>query len=137
MRAARRTGACYYELSFRRTGDLMSTEKRLHPRVNTDFELTIQNAGTFHWTSLRNLSAGGVCVQTDAPQEAGSIVSMQLTLPGDQEMMDIQGRIIWVRQASSTAAPGMGIEFTGISAKHQQKIINFVGNILALLGRSA
>jgi uncharacterized protein (TIGR02266 family) len=114
----------------------MGIEQRIHTRIKTDFELTIQHAGTYPWTSLRNLSAGGVFVQTDTPQEAGSIVSMQLSLPGDKEIMDIQGQVVWIRQASSTTAPGMGIEFTAISSKHQQKIISFIGNILAVLGKS-
>ena len=114
----------------------MGNEKRLHQRIKSNFELTIQHAGTFHWTSLRNLSAGGVFVQTDIPQAVGSIVSMQLTLPVDTEIMDIQGRVMWTRQATSTAGPGMGIEFTSISPEHQQKIVNFIGATLKMLGKS-
>lgn len=114
----------------------MDIDNRLHTRIKTDFELTIQHAGTFHWSSLRNLSAGGVFVQTDTPHDVGSIVTMQLTLPIDKEIMDIQGRVKWIRQAGGKAAPGMGIEFTSISHKHQQKIISFVGNIVAMLGKS-
>jgi uncharacterized protein (TIGR02266 family) len=114
----------------------MGNEKRVHPRVKSDLELTVRHAETFHWTSLRNLSGGGVFVQTDTPQKVGSIVSMQLTLPVDGETMDIQGRVIWIGQAGGTDAPGMGIEFTSISQEHQQKIIKFVGDLLGVLGRS-
>ena len=115
----------------------MGIEKRLNPRVKTNFELKVQYAETFHWTMLRNLSAGGVFVQTETPLDVGSIVSMQLALPVDDEIMDIQGRVMWLQQASKTTAPGMGLEFTSISPKHQQKIINFIGATLKMLGKSA
>lgn len=115
----------------------MDSEKREHPRIKTAFELKIQHAETFHWTSLRNLSAGGVFVQTDAPQAVGSTVSMQLALPVDNEPMDIQGRVMWVREASNPSGPGMGIEFTRISEEHRQKIVDFIGDILGALGKKA
>jgi len=114
----------------------MGIEKRLHTRIKTNFELKVQYAEIFHWTMLRNLSAGGVFVQTETPLDAGSIVSLQLALPVDDEIMGIQGRVKWIQQASSTTAPGMGIEFTSISPEHQQKIVNFIGATLKMLGKS-
>jgi len=114
----------------------MGIENRVQQRVRADLELTIRHAETFHWTSLRNLSGGGVFVQTDTPQKVGSIVTLQLTLPVDEEIMNIQGQVKWIRQAGGTDAPGMGIEFTSISQEHQQRIVKFVGDLLAVLGKS-
>lgn len=104
----------------------MDIDKRLKQRLETDLELTIQHSGKFHWSSLRNLSGGGVFVCTDEPQALYSMVSMQIKLPGDPEIMDVEGRVVWTKQGSNARAAGMGIEFTSISVAHQEKITDYV-----------
>jgi len=108
----------------------MSIEKRLRPRITTDMELIVQHSGKYEWSSLRNLSGGGVFIETDNPRPPDSTLSMQIRLPGDSETLDIEGRVIWIKQGSKASAAGMGIEFTKISAEHQDKITFFVESCL-------
>ncbi len=115
----------------------MDMDKRLHPRVETNFELKIHDGDTFHWTVLRSLSGGGVFVQTDTPLEVGSTVSLELALPVADKAMHIQGRVQWIQPGNETAAPGMGIKFTGISEQQRQNIIRFIGDIVSALGKGS
>jgi uncharacterized protein (TIGR02266 family) len=104
----------------------MSSYKRLMPRTTTNLTLTIQNSGKFEWLSLQNLSGGGAFIKTDYPLPVDSSLALPIRLPGDSEILGIEGRVVWIKQKINSPDAGMGIEFTKISKQHQEKINSFV-----------
>jgi Tfp pilus assembly protein PilZ len=120
----------------------MNSKNRLMPRIAINMKLTIQYSGGFECLSLNNLSGGGVFIRlslsnlsgdgvfikTNNPLPVDYTLAIQATLPGDSEILDIEGRVVWIKINSPDA--GMGIEFTKISTQHQEKINSFVESCL-------
>ncbi len=92
------------------------------PRITRNLEIAFQYSGRFEWSSLLNLSGGGVFIKTNHPLPVDSTLTMQITLPGDSELLDIEGRVVWVKQKINSPDAGMDMEFSEISMQHQEKI---------------
>ncbi|GMU60200.1 MAG: PilZ domain-containing protein [Myxococcales bacterium] len=73
----------------------------------------------------REVSAGGVFVQTPSPMPEGAHVTVRLELPGAQGMT-VLGRVVRTVQGGVLAAAGMGIRFLDLSPSQQRRISDFV-----------
>jgi uncharacterized protein (TIGR02266 family) len=109
----------------------MQEKRQTGARVAATIESTFQHAGAEECSSILNLSSGGVFIIADNPLPIDSELSMRFRLPGDEEMLAVRGRVVWIKQRSSFYPAGMGIQFTEISPEHQKKIHAFVEARLA------
>ena len=104
----------------------MEEQRQAMPRIATNIEITFQNAGASVCSSIVNLSSVGSFIIADNPLPIDSPLSLWFRLPGDPEIMDIKGRVVWIKQSSNAYPAGMGIQFIEISPAHQEKIQSFV-----------
>ncbi len=74
----------------------------------------------------RDISEGGVFIETDKPHQLGTEVSMQFHLSGGREVLQTLGRVVRVRTGSEASPPGMGIEFDELSSEDRSKIDRIV-----------
>ena len=68
------------------------------------------------------LGAGGLFLETEEDLEVGSALKLRFRVPGGEALHEIEGRVVWTRvtkQGQTTAAPGVGIQFTNASAAAQ------------------
>jgi len=108
----------------------MQDKRQSGPRVSAAIEATVQHAGTEVFSSILNLSSGGVFIITDNPMPIDAPLSMRFHLPGDTEIIAVRGRVVWIKQKSSNFPAGIGVQFTEISPAHLEKIQAFVQNHL-------
>jgi PilZ domain len=80
------------------------TQARRHERVPVDFTVTLRWPGLRMADRARDLSEGGLAVETRDPLEPMTLVSMRLELP-HAVPVDLLGRVMWSRGAT------MGIRF--------------------------
>jgi uncharacterized protein (TIGR02266 family) len=67
------------------------------------------------WPALaRNLSRGGVFVETDRLLHRRAELRVALALPELPEAVSSTAQVIWTRTPGSDAAPGMGLRFLGL-----------------------
>lgn len=59
----------------------------------------------------RNISRGGIFVETESPFDPGTLFDFHVSLPSRPEALRLRGRVKWVRRASTEGMLGMGIEF--------------------------
>jgi uncharacterized protein (TIGR02266 family) len=80
-------------------------------------------AGEFGEPTTRDLSAGGVFVETADLLEVGDPVVLSFPLP-DGKRLVVNGRVRWVTPFGNVAdpTPGMGIEFVGVDQVKRDKI---------------
>ncbi len=104
----------------------MQEKRQAGQRIAASIEIIFQNAEPPVCTSILNLSSGGIFIIADNPLPIDSLLSMRFHLPGDPEMMDILGRVVWIKQRSTAFPAGMGVQFTEIAPVHQEKIRAFV-----------
>ena len=59
------------------------------------------------------LGAGGLFIETDSPETAGSLLKLRFQLSGAGAHHEIEGRVVWSKgvRNGDASATGMGIEF--------------------------
>lgn len=76
---------------------------------------------------IRNLSIGGVFVETGAPMRIGSVVELHFTLPGHEGEVGGRGVVRWSNDGSIRTQPrGMGIEFLEVFGGKAEALRAFV-----------
>lgn len=94
------------------------TEQRRHHRSELDVPLTFVIKGKtedFVGTA-RDISVGGMFIETATPAPFGSEVVLTVSLPGGGEKSQLAGRVRWGRPG------GMGVQFGLLGAKETHLI---------------
>jgi uncharacterized protein (TIGR02266 family) len=101
-------------------------EKRIAPRIKVSTAVAFSSAGDFLLADVMNISGSGVFIKTATVLPVATELALRIRLPEDLETMDIDGRVVWAKQASSASPAGMGVEFIKMSHDHKSKINAFV-----------
>lgn len=112
-------------LSSNKAGSSMSPES-VHPdgiehrqfyRTVYQVEVTLESESNFYNGFTENISAGGLFVATYDCRPIGETLSMELTLPGMDGPISIQGEVRWVREYNPSTpdmTPGMGVRYVNL-----------------------
>jgi hypothetical protein len=100
-----------------------------HPRHRVDVEVTVVGArGELRALPLEDVSLGGAFVRTTTPDPPGSFV--RLKLPVDDAPLTLMGRVVHVidgpTSVAKARAPGMGIQFDGLSPESERLVHQFI-----------
>ena len=90
---------------FRRENPFSYTQARRHPRFATDFLVRVRNGEQRTSDRVRNLSEGGVAIDTRAPLAPMTLVQLTLEIPSEPKPIDLVGRVMWATDAA------MGVRF--------------------------
>ena len=71
---------------------------------------------------VTNLSASGLFVETDAPQDVGSRLRGEVCLPGDAEPHQFEAEVVRV------ADRGMGLQLVGGSDEFRVRLTGYLAN---------
>lgn len=75
--------------------------------------------------TTKNISLGGVFVESAMPFELGTIVALEFAIPNVQVQVKARGIVRWVNNGSRRGEPvGMGIEFLEVAAPGKDVIEN-------------
>lgn len=115
-------------------------ERRKHPRVKLKAEVLCykvdednkKGTGILHFYS-KDMSVGGIFLQTGIPLEVGSIVYLKFSLPGLPEpvttrarIIGTQGRVTRISNSGTEKITGMGIEFQFLGYDERKLIDAFI-----------
>jgi len=104
----------------------MKNDARKATRISTNLKLISRNSGNYIDSHIINMSTTGAFIKTSHLLPVDAEFALNLQLPGDPEIMIIDGRIVWTKSVSSASPAGMGIQFTDILPEHQKKLASFV-----------
>ena len=95
---------------------LLGISRRLARRFPVSFQLAFAAPGRKqHAASAINLNAGGMFMAAEQLFPVGTVLRLELSLPGFAESLGCQGRVAWVNHPEwrkKTALPiGMGVQF--------------------------
>lgn len=109
----------------------MRKEQRRFPRVREPFviQYRVADGVTSSWrrVTVSNLSAGGVrfrCVEE--PLDAGTPLTIQVTLPGSREPLTLKATVVWT-QLQASGVTEVGAEFCGLDTEQQLMSDRLVG----------
>lgn len=86
-------------------------DRRHDRRIPIDF---VYEGHTFH-ARTRNMSLGGVFIETDARLPFGARLQMRFRVPTQGEPIDVNGQVRWCD--SGDDASGVGVRFDGLRAR--------------------
>ena len=70
-----------------------------------------------HPASTRNISLGGVFVETATPLPLQTRLQIRFRIPTQAEPIEVGGEVRWVEPGGGEQLPGMGIRFQGLRAR--------------------
>jgi len=114
----------------------MNEGHRAHLRVSTNIEVRVRTAHgqEIQTGQIRNLSLGGVFVETSEPQPFGSDLDLEFCLPGaGQRTVRCKGFVVWSTKSSPEKSPtmqGMGVRLTDIGVQEMRALAEFIGPLL-------
>lgn len=119
------------------TGEIRhaADEPRKHARLMRRIKLRFQAASGFGTTDARDISGGGVFMQSRQPPALGSKVELGLIDPATLKTLDLVGKVVRVIQVNPKyphAVPGVGLAFEGISQLKQEHLDEFLRNLVNL-----
>jgi len=99
-------------------------ERRGSKRRVLEVHIDLHTESQFFNGFSKDLSDGGVFVATYAPAEVGTELALEFQLPAGRAVRT-SGRVVWIRDASGDAAPGMGVAFQGLASDDRDAILEF------------
>src|SRR5258708_38838039 len=91
---------------------------RCHTRspTRTPLEFPLHDPRQVTFGFARDISVGGIFVETEFPAPFASVVTIRMMLPGLADEMVAMGHVRWTR------ARGMGVEFVSVGADETRAI---------------
>lgn len=104
-------------------------EKRLHRRtLFRALQVRGESKRLFFSGYVRNLSVGGLFLQTTKPKPVGT--KLRLHIPLERELLSLEcaAEVVWVQpfDVRSNTPPGMGLHFTDLDARSVHRIEAFL-----------
>ena len=107
--------------------------RRSSPRAGVVLELQYRNAGHLLVSYCTNLSRGGLFVPSPEPLPAGSTLTLQLAIPGEDEPAELEAEVRWVREFDASEGPaGMGLRFADVDEVLGERIDGIVAQFSPL-----
>ena len=108
-------------------------ERRRWQRVLVDLEVDYGDADNYLFAYIRDISATGIFVRTNQPEQPGTRLNLRFTPHGARDPFALEGEVIWWNPyrpgQPDNLHPGMGIRFIGLTdedrARLQQLIKTF------------
>jgi uncharacterized protein (TIGR02266 family) len=81
----------------------------------------------------RNLSVGGIFVESSDPVAVGTLLSIEFVLPNNKKKLFLKGKVIWSANAENPGElAGMGVNFESLdqaSAVEIERTVSYLRNL--------
>jgi uncharacterized protein (TIGR02266 family) len=88
------------------------SDRRYDRRVPIDFT----HEGSSFSSYTRNISLGGVFIETDQTLPFGAKVSLKFKIPTQVEVIEVEGQVRWLEMEEGQLR-GLGVRFEGLRAR--------------------
>ena len=91
--------------------------RRIDPRYERQIAVEVLCEGKKQTSQTRNISLGGLYLDSGAAWAIGTTVQLRFELPTQPEPIEVAGDVRWVVKAGSGDQSGIGIRFQGLRAR--------------------
>jgi uncharacterized protein (TIGR02266 family) len=95
-------------------------------RVELQGPVRLERPGLETWGIGRNLSRGGIFVESDERAAPHTELALQFHLPGARKPLRPTARVVWRREAAGRQPPGLGLRFLDLDRAAARRIDDFV-----------
>jgi c-di-GMP-binding flagellar brake protein YcgR len=111
-------------------------ERRKHARFShdTDIEYNVAKKPLIKGGKSINISEGGMKLLMDEKLPKGAIIDMKMYLPDKNEVVEVEGEVIWTSDADVKDASGKryfhsGIKFMAVRESSQTRLTEYIKNL--------
>jgi type IV pilus assembly protein PilZ len=108
--------------------DRRGSERRQHERVLVDIEVDYRADDTFLFAYITDISAMGIFVQTNNPEDVGTRLNLCFRIDG--RLLELEGEVTWINPQRpddpSGRNPGMGIHFLNLGDEDRADLMRMV-----------
>jgi CheY-like chemotaxis protein len=101
-------------------------KERVDPRIPVFLPVTVEFKGTKTSAIARNISRGGLLLETEEPFTIGSKLMTYFSLPDEKDKLKAKAIIIREEKRTGGESSNFGLRFFEISEKHQSAIDSFI-----------
>jgi uncharacterized protein (TIGR02266 family) len=99
---------------------------RGYERVSFETEVRLSANGNDLWGWSRNVSRGGMFVETDTSLEPDSEFQVEFTVPETSIVVQPTARVVWRRPVGHERGPGIGLQFLKLDREAAQWLEQYV-----------
>ena len=99
-------------------------ERRKSVRIETNALIDLVGTGVLMFHRIRDLSMGGVCIDTESLEPVGSEVDLVINFPDLDEVIETKGVVVWSHEEPS---PGMAIRFETLKEEDKMVLRRYLG----------
>ena len=103
-----------------------SEERRRHDRLAIKVPVDYSSVDAFFSEFTSNINEGGMFIEMETPPELGTDVQLQFRLPGENQALQVEGRVAWVSDGKADTPCGAGVEFKNLSNEARDQINRIV-----------
>ncbi|HOW36344.1 MAG TPA: PilZ domain-containing protein [Candidatus Omnitrophota bacterium] len=117
--------------------DRLVEERRKFIRLSIDVQInySVLSQADQHRSITKNIGEGGICLVTDGPLNAGTLLKLEIILPEDPPPIQTVGKIVWIKTFSlaneNRPRYEAGVQFINISERDQLRIGKYVFSVRA------
>jgi uncharacterized protein (TIGR02266 family) len=100
-------------------------ENRKHPRVSIAVDIDLRSEHNFYAGRTRDISLGGLFIDTDIGLPIGSSVDVKLALDSDEFTLSCE--VIWALTDEARRTVGIGLRFLELPGEASRAIEAFMG----------
>ena len=103
-------------------------DRRDHRRITFVADINFSSDSNFYTGFTRDISEGGVFVATYNVFPVGTVMELELQMPGTEAPVKVKGEVRWWAEANedSDGHPGVGVRFLDLSVEDRDRINRFV-----------
>jgi len=102
----------------------MISDRRQHARVSVEVDVDVSTASNFFVGKTRDLSMGGLFIETPIALPIGAAVSIELKLKGKKHQL--ASEVMWALDGADGTTVGIGVRFTSPPPKSRNAILSFM-----------
>jgi len=102
--------------------------RRMHERFQVRFEVRLESVDDLVKLFTRDISKGGMAIETDMDLEVGTEVGLDLIHPDGESSIALDA--IVRRLFRGPGALGLGVEFIGMDDERREELAQFIGPVL-------
>lgn len=102
----------------------MTIDRRRHTRVSLNVEVDVSSGSNFFVGKTRDLSMGGVFIETPIGLPIGATVTVDLVLKGKKHA--VASEVMWALDGDDGSTVGIGVRFRDLTARSRNAILAFM-----------
>lgn len=91
--------------------------RRTDPRYDRRIEVDLSAEGKRSSAVTKNISLGGMFVETLEPLTVGTTLQVRFKVPTQPEPIEVTGEVRWIERGAPGKLTGMGVRFQGLRAR--------------------